>query len=314
MSKPNVALQSSMRRYSKFIRNSKWSFFLLRRDAIFSSLTFLFLMIMALFAPVIAVQNPFDLAGLDLFDAFTPPSWINQDDGRFLLGSDDQGRDVLSAIMYGLRTSLLVGFASLFLSMLIGIPVGLLSGYRGGFLDAILMRIADIQLSFPGILIALIIDGIARAALPPAVHRELAIFVLVLAIGLSHWVPFARTVRSAVLVQKRREYVQAAVIIGRHPIFIMVRHILPNILGPIIVLATINLGISILNEATLSFLGVGMPPDRPSLGTLISTGQNFLFSGEWWLVMFPGITLGLLILSINILGDWLRDVINPKIL
>jgi peptide/nickel transport system permease protein len=307
-------LKSLSRFFGSIANSPTWSLFVARRDAVFSATICLILIFTAVFAPIIAPQDPFDLATLDLFEAFTPPAWMDGGSTEYLLGSDDQGRDVLSAMMYGMRTSLIVGFSSLFLSMFIGVSIGLISGYGGGLVDSILMRIADIQLSFPGILIALIVDGVARAALPAAVHRELAIFVLIAAIGLSHWVPFARTVRGAVFVQKSKEYVQSAMIIGRSPTFITVRHILPNILGPIIVLATINLAISILNEATLSYLGVGMPPDEPSLGTLINTGQNFLFSGEWWLVIFPGLTLGLLIISINMIGDWLRDSINPKIL
>jgi peptide/nickel transport system permease protein len=267
----------------------------------------------ALLAPWIAPHNPFDLRTLNLLDAFTPPIWLDEGDARFLLGTDDQGRDVLSTIMYGARISLLVGFCSVVFAMALGVTLGLVSGYMGGAVDSLIMRIADVQLSFPAILIALLIDGIARAALPREAHDQVAIYVLILAIGVSGWVQYARTVRGSTLVEKNKEYVQAARVIGLHPAAIMMRHVLPNVLGPVLVIATIHLAIAIITEATLSFLGVGMPPTQPSLGTLINKGNDFLLSGEWWIAIFPGAALVMMALSVNLLGDWLRDALNPKL-
>jgi peptide/nickel transport system permease protein len=267
----------------------------------------------ALFAPLVAPSNPYDLAKLDLNDAFTPPAWAQDGDARFLLGSDDQGRDVLSTIIYGARVSLLVGFSAVAFMMVVGITLGLVSGYLGGALESVIMRIADIQLTFPSILIALLIDGISRAALPRELHSEIALYVVIFAIGIANWPQFARTVRGSTLIEKNKEYVQAARVIGLHPGLIMLRHVLPNVLGPVLVIATLNLGFAILAEATLSFLGVGVPPTQPSLGTLIRIGNDFLFSGEWWMTIFPGAALIILVLAVNLLGDWLRDALNPKL-
>jgi peptide/nickel transport system permease protein len=267
----------------------------------------------AVLAPWIAPHNPFDLKTLNLMDALTPPRWSEGGKAAFLLGTDDQGRDVLSAIMYGARVSLLVGLASVALALFLGVTLGLLAGYAGGKIDAFIMRVADVQLSFPAILIALLIDGVFRAALPRDAHSNVALFVLVLAIGLSNWVQYARTVRGSTMVEKNKEYVQAARVIGIPAFAIMLRHLLPNVLGPVLVLATINIATAILTEATLSFLGVGVPPTQPSLGTLIRIGNDFLFSGEWWITIFPGAALVTIVLSINLLGDWLRDALNPRL-
>ena len=267
----------------------------------------------ATFAGWIAPQNPFDLASLHLFDAFTPPAWHEDGSTRFLLGSDDQGRDVLSAILYGSRVSLLVGFSSVLLAASIGVTLGLISGYVGGAVDAVIMRVADVQLSFPAILVALLIDGVARGVLPRETHDELAIPVLILAIGLAGWVNYARTVRGSTMVEASKEYVQAARLVGISAPLIMLRHVLPNVMGPVLVIATIHLAVAVVTEATLSFLGVGVSPTRPSLGTLIRVGNDFLFSGEWWMTIFPGLALVLLVLSVNLLGDWLRDALNPKL-
>ena len=207
---------------------------------------------------------------------------------------------------------MLVGFASVVFSVVLGVGLGLLSGYAGGRLDALIMRIADIQLSFPAILIALLVFGVARGLIPPAHHEQIAVAVLILAIGLSNWAQYARTVRGSTLVEKNKEYVQSARVMGRSQFVIMTRHVLPNVAGPVLVIATINLALAVIEEATLSFLGVGMPPTQPSLGTLIRVGQQFLFSGEWWILFFPALALILLALSINLLGDWLRDALNPK--
>jgi len=267
----------------------------------------------AVLAPWIAPHNPFDLASISLNDAFSPPAWSERGRLTYPLGSDDQGRDVLSTIMYGARISLAVGVAAVIFSVVLGVSLGLLSGYVGGRLDAFIMRVADVQISFPAILIALLIDGIARVSLPTQAHDELAIPVLIFSIGISGWVQYARTVRGSTLVERNKEYVQAARVIGRAPMAIMLHHVLPNVMGPVLVIATINIATAIITEATLSFLGVGVPPTQPSLGTLIRIGNNFLFSGEWWITLFPGLALVVLVLSVNLLGDWLRDALNPKL-
>ncbi len=273
----------------------------------------LLLILSAILAPWIAPHDPFDPGSLSIMDSFYPPAWDDKGDPRFLLGSDDQGRDVLSTILYGMRISLAVGFSSVLLAMTIGITLGLVAGYAGGRVDSIIMRIADVQLTFPAILIALLIDGVARAMAGPRSYESIVFYVLVLSIGLSFWVQYARTVRGSVLVEKNKEYVMAARLIGLRPLAIMFKHILPNVLGPVMVIATINLALAIITEATLSFLGVGVPPTEPSLGTLIRIGNDFLFSGEWWITIFPGITLAVLALSVNLLGDWLRDALNPRL-
>ena len=264
-------------------------------------------------APLLAPHDPFDLASLQLMDAFKPPVWTAEGDATYPLGTDDQGRDVLSAIMYGARVSLMVGFSATIFATLLGVMVGLAAGYLGGTTDAVLMRVADIQLTFPSILVALLVDGIVRAALPREVHDQIALFVVIFAIGISEWPKFARTVRGSTLVERNKEYVLAARVIGLGKLPIMLRHVLPNVLGPVLVIGTLNLALAILAEATLSFLGVGVPPTQPSLGTLIRIGNDFLFSGEWWITIFPGISLIVMVLSVNLLGDWLRDALNPKL-
>ena len=267
----------------------------------------------AFLSPILAPHTPFDPATLSLSDGLKPPVFSADGDWTFPLGTDDQGRDVLSSIMYGTRLSLLVGFASVIVAMLLGITLGLLSGYLGGMVDAVIMRIADVQLTFPAILVALLIDGIVRGLISVQRHDEIAVFVIVGAIGLSFWVQYARTVRGSVMVEKSKEYVQAARVIGLSPLLIMVRHVLPNVTGPVLVIATLNLGLAIISEATLSFLGVGLPSTQPSLGTLIRLGNEVLQSGEWWITVFPGFTLAALVLAVNLLGDWLRDALNPKL-
>ncbi len=266
----------------------------------------------SLFAPWVSPHNPFDLATLNLSDARLPPAWMDGGTTKYLLGTDDQGRDLLSALFYGARLSLAVGFASVLLSLIVGVGLGLLSGFVGGKVDAFIMRVCDVMLSFPSILIALLINGVARAMFPNA-HDSLALGVLILAIALTGWVQYARTVRGSTLVERNKEYVQAARVIGVAPLRIMFRHVLPNVMGPVMVLATIQVAAAILTEATLSFLGVGVPPTSPSLGTLIRVGNDFLFSGEWWITIFPGLMLVLIALSVNLLGDWLRDALNPRL-
>lgn len=267
----------------------------------------------AIFAGVISPQNPFDPAELDLFDSRLPPIWDAMGTAPYLLGTDEQGRDMFSAIAYGLRISLAVGFLGVLLAATIGITLGLLAGYLGGIVDTVVMRVADVQLTFPAILIALLIDGVAKSVLGGQLNERTTLAVLVLAIGLSFWVQYARTVRGSVMVEKGKDYVAAAALIGLSAPVIMVRHVLPNVTGPVLVIATINLALAVITEATLSFLGSGMPDTMPSLGTLIRIGNNYLFSGEWWIVAFPGIALALLVLAINLLGDWLRDALNPKL-
>jgi peptide/nickel transport system permease protein len=282
--------------------------------ALVSGIVALIIVLAAGFAPLIAPHDPFDPSTLNLMNGFTPPMEPNAFTGEaFLLGTDDQGRDVFSTILYGARISLFVGFAAVLFAMTLGITLGLIAGYRGGWVDGLLMRIADVQLTFPSILLALLIFGVARGFIPPAYRETMAIWVLIVAIGLSEWVQYARVVRGATMVEKNKEYVQAARVIGAHPIKIMVRHILPNVMGPVLVIATIGLALAIIAEATLSFLGVGVPPTQPSLGTLIRIGQGFLFSGEWWILAFPSVALLALALSVNLLGDWLRDALNPRL-
>ena len=266
----------------------------------------------AIFASVIAPHNPFDLATLELSDSMLPPAWLEGGRAKYLLGTDEQGRDVLSALFYGARISLMIGGASVIASMLIGVSLGLLSGYVGGRIDGLIMRVCDVMLSFPSILIALLIAGVGRALFPQA-HDSLAFGVLILAIALPGWVQYARTVRGSTMVERNKEYVQAARVVGVPPLRIMRKHVLPNVLGPVLVLATIHLALAIQTEATLSFLGVGVSPTSPSLGTFINEGQKQLFSGAWWLVIFPGTMLLLIALSMNLFGDWLRDALNPRL-
>lgn len=269
--------------------------------------------VVALFAPLIAPHDPYDLSSVSLMDSFLPPVWAEGGDPRFLLGTDDQGRGILATIIYGSRISLAVGFASVIFAAVLGVSLGLIAGYAGGAVDAFIMRVAEVQLTFPAILIALLIDGVARGVLGSQAEGDLAFFVIILSIGLSFWVQYARTVRGSCMVEKNKEYVQAARVIGVRPSLVVLRHVLPNVLGPVLVIATITLALAIITEATLSFLGVGVPPTSPSLGTMIRIGNDFLFSGEWWITIFPGVALAALVLAVNLLGDWLRDALNPKL-
>ncbi len=281
--------------------------------AMISAFVLLLLLVSALFSRWIAPFNPFDLASLNLMDSLKPPVFMPDGEAAHALGTDDQGRDVLSGIMYGMRISVIVGASAVLFAVIVGVTVGLVAGYAGGLVDAVLMRVTDVQLSFPAILIALLVDGVVSAVLPRDMHEALTIYVLIFAIGISFWPQFARTVRGSTLVERSKEYVMAARVIGLSPARIMVTHILPNVMGPVLVIGTLTLGLAILSEATLSFLGVGLPPTQPSVGTLIRIGNDFLFSGEWWITIFPGISLVLMVLSINLLGDWLRDALNPRL-
>jgi len=281
--------------------------------AIISSSIFLIIFLCSFLAEIVAPYDPFDPLNISLMDAFIPPVWSEGGNANFFLGTDQQGRDMFSTMIYGSRISLIVGFSSIIFAMILGVSLGITAGYIGGKYETIVMRLTDVQLTIPSILMALLVDGIARAIISKSMHDEMAIYVLIFAIGISEWPQFARVTRASTLVEKNKEYISASKIIGLSNILIMFKHILPNILRPILVIATIGLALAIITESTLSFLGVGIPPTTPSLGTLIRFGNNFLFSGEWWITFFPAIFLVILALSINLLGDWMRDALNPKL-
>ena len=281
--------------------------------AIISSSIFLIIFLCSFLAEIVAPYDPFDPLNISLMDAFIPPVWSEGGNANFFLGTDQQGRDMFSTMIYGSRISLIVGFSSIIFAMILGVSLGITAGYIGGRYETIVMRLTDVQLTIPSILMALLVDGIARAIISKSMHDEMAIYELIFAIGISEWPQFARVTRASTLVEKNKEYISASKIIGLSNILIMFKHILPNILRPILVIATIGLALAIITESTLSFLGVGIPPTTPSLGTLIRFGNNFLFSGEWWITFFPAIFLVVLALSINLLGDWMRDALNPKL-
>ncbi|OKL43970.1 ABC transporter permease [Pseudovibrio exalbescens] len=300
-------------RIARIIDSDIFHSFIRSKVTVIAAIVTAIFMISALLAPWIAPHNPFDLAQISILDARVPPIGMDASDPSFLLGTDDQGRDMLSGILYGMRISLAVGFLSVAFAAVLGIFLGLVSGYVGGRTDAIIMRIAEVQLTFPAILIALLIDGIANGVFGNLDRERWAVWILTFSIGLSFWVQYARTVRGSTMVEKNKEYVQAARVIGIPSFIIMFRHVLPNVMGPVLVIATINLALAIITEATLSFLGVGVPATQPSLGTLIRIGNDFLFSGEWWIAIFPGLALAMLVLAVNLLGDWMRDALNPKL-
>ena len=298
---------------NKIITNDIGYSFVKSKIAVISTIVFLTILICSTFAELIAPYNPFDPVNVSLLDAFTPPVWVDGGSTNFVLGTDQQGRDMLSTIIYGSRISLIVGFASILFAMSLGTFLGVTSGFFGGRYEIIVMRFTDVQLTIPSILMALLVDGIARGFISKSLHNDMAIYVLIFAIGISEWPQFARVTRAATLVEKNKEYILASKIIGLSNFLIMFKHILPNILRPVLVIATIGLALAIITESTLSFLGVGVPPTTPSLGTLIRIGNDFLFSGEWWITFFPVIFLVVLALSINLLGDWMRDTLNPKL-
>jgi peptide/nickel transport system permease protein len=298
---------------ARFFDSDLWYSFCASRLVVLAGIITLLMVGAALLAPLIAPHDPYDLRSLNLMDSDLPPVWIQGGEARFLLGTDDQGRDILSTILYGTRSSLLIGIGSVLLAMVLGVSLGLWAGYAGGRIDSLIMRIADVQLTFPAILTALLIDGVALALVRSYRMEGGKFWILVLSIGLAYWVQYARTVRGMTLVEREKEYVQAARLIGLRPVRIMFQHLLPNVMSPVLVIATINLALAIITEATLSFLGVGLPPTEPSLGSMIQTGNKYLFSGSWWMVAFPGLTLALLALAVNLLGDWLRDALNPKL-
>jgi peptide/nickel transport system permease protein len=300
-------------RWQRFLDNDIVYSFLTTPGAMIAATVTLIAITATFAAPLIAPYNPFDPAQISLWDGKLPPAWTDGGSSAYLLGTDNQGRDMLSTILYGGRISILVGIAAVFLGMLLGVTLGVISGYFGGLTDTIIMRIADVQLTIPGILVAILINGIGRAALPLELREEFAIYVVIVAIGLTDWPQFARVARGATLVEAEKEYVQAAKLIGLPKFTIILRHILPNTLRPVLVIATIGLALAIIAEATLSFLGQGIPPTTPSLGTLIRVGNEFLFSGLWWITFFPAIALIILVFSVNLLGDWMRDALNPKL-
>ncbi len=267
----------------------------------------------AIFASWIAPFDPFDPAQINLWDGKLPPAWVDGGQPQYLLGTDNQGRDMLSTIIYGGRLSIIIGAAAVALGVAIGVTLGVISGYLGGLTDTIIMRFADVQFTIPGILLAILINGIARTALPPGVREDWSIYIVVFAIALSDWPQYARVARSSTLVEIQKEYVLSARVMGLPGWLIMIRHILPNILAPLTVLATIGLALAIISEATLSFLGQGVPPTTPSLGTLIRVGNEYLYSGLWWITFFPAIALVVLVFAVNMLGDWMRDALNPKL-
>jgi len=296
------------------IRDSDIVYSFLRSNVTIAAATVTIIIVLAaLLAPVLAPQDPYDLRQLSIIDSHIPPVWQKDGDARFLLGSDDQGRDVFSTILYGSRQSISIGVMATFFAAILGIALGLIAGYFGGTVDAFIMRAADIQATFPAILIAMLVDGTSRALFGSQRNDQVVFWVMVLSIGLSFWVQYARTVRGLTLVEKSKDYVLAARLIGIQPLLILFRHVLPNVVGPVLVIATINLALAIITEATLSFLGLGLPSTQPSLGTLIQIGQKYLFAGEWWIAIFPGITLAALVLAVNLLGDWLRDALNPRL-
>ncbi len=302
-----------MEAINRFFDGDVWYSFKRSPITIVAAVFALICILGAVLAPLIAPHNPYDLAQISLINSNLPPAWSEGGNPSFLLGTDQQGRDILSTIMYGSRVSLLVALCAVVIAIVMGVGLGLLAGYVGGRIDSLIMRLADIQLTFPSILVALLIAGVGRQFVPRDLQESLAIYVIILSISLTGWVQYARTVRGSTLVEKSKEYVQAARVIGVPRWTIMFRHVLPNVLGPVLVIATLNIATAILTEATLSFLGVGMPSTQPSLGTLISEGNNYLFSGEWWITVFPGLALIVMVISVNLLGDWLRDALNPKL-
>ena len=300
-------------RWKRFKDNDVvWSF-INSPGAMIAAAVTVFLILACILAPIIAPFDPFDPSQISLWDGKLPPAWIEGGQSQYFLGTDNQGRDMLSTILYGGRLSVLVGLAAVCLGMVLGVTLGVISGYVGGVTDAVIMRIADAQLTIPGILLAILINGVGRAFLPLELRQEFAVYVVIIAIGLTDWPQFARVARGATMVEANKEYVQSARIIGLPAWLIMIRHVLPNTLRPVLVIATIGLALAIIAEATLSFLGQGIPPTTPSLGTLIRVGNEYLFSGLWWITLFPAVALVVLVFAVNLLGDWMRDALNPKL-
>jgi peptide/nickel transport system permease protein len=302
-----------LRRWQLFLDGDIFYSFLKSPVTVIAALITTVYILAALFAPLVAPHNAYDLSSLSLMDALTPPVWYADGSANYLLGTDDQGRCILSTIIYGSRLSIAVGFAAVLFSGFLGVLLGLISGSAGGAIDALIMRVAEIQMTFPAILIALLVDGVFRGIMPVYALDDLAVYIVIFSIGVSSWPQYARTVRASTIVENNKEYVAAARVIGIHPAVIMFKHVLPNVMGPVLVIGTINLALAIILEATLSFLGVGIPPTQPSLGSMIRIGNDFLFSGDWWITVFPGAVLAVLVLAVNLLGDWMRDAFNPRL-
>ena len=308
-----MSQSQTLSRWARIRQSDLVYYFLKDKVAMVCMAVFLGYVALALLSPWIAPHDPYDQASYDIMDAELPPSWLEGGDERFLLGTDNQGRDILSTMLYGSRVSLTIGVFAVGLQLVLGIVIGLFAGYAGGRIDNLLMRFADVQLSFSTMMVAIIVSAIFQAALGGEFYSQYAILMLVVIIGISEWPQYARTIRASVLAEKKKEYVEAARVMGFKAPRIMFRHILPNCLSPILVISTVQVANAIMSEAALSFLGLGMPVDKPSLGSLISIGFNYMFSGSWWITAFPGLCLVVLVLVINLLGDWLRDVFNPKI-
>jgi peptide/nickel transport system permease protein len=307
------AVQAVPSRWERFKQSDFLYYFKRDKVAMTSFTVFMVILVMSLASPLIAPHNPYDLSTIDIMDAELPPSWMEDGDATFPLGTDEQGRDILSTILYGSRLSLTIGFAAVGLQLLLGTVIGLSAGYFGGRVDSFLMRFADVQLSFSTMMVAIIVSAIFKASFGSEFFSQYAVLMLVVIIGIAEWPQYARTIRASVLAEKKKEYVEAARVMGFKAPRIMFRHILPNCLSPILVISTVQVANAIMSEAALSFLGLGLPVDQPSLGALISIGFKYIFSGAWWITAFPGLVLITLVLVINLLGDWLRDVFNPKI-
>lgn len=307
----NIALAPS--NWQRFKSSDFVYYFKKDKVAITSFIVFAFILLMAISSPVIAPTNPYDLTSIDIMDSELPPVWMEDGDKRFLLGTDEQGRDILSTILYGSRLSLTIGFLAVGLQLVLGIIIGLSAGYFGGKIDSFLMRFADVQLSFSTMMVAIIVSAIFKTTFGTEFYSQYAVIMLVVIIGFAEWPQYARTIRASVLAEKKKEYVEAALVMGFRAPKIMFRHILPNCLSPILVISTVQIANAIMSEAALSFLGLGLPVEQPSLGSLISMGFNYIFSGAWWITAFPGLVLITLVLVINLLGDWLKDMFNPKV-
>ncbi len=302
-----------MSNFKKFLASDFWYSFSKDWVAVISTIILIILFVGAFGAPIIAPHTPYDGATISIMDSELPPIWMEGSDSRFILGTDDQGRDIFSAMLYGMRVSLIIGFGSVILQIFLGIVIGLAAGYGSSRLDNFLMRFADVQLSFSSYMVAIFFGAVIMSAVGVGGYEKIAVPFLILVIAISEWPKMARTVRGSVLAEKRKEYVEAARVVGFSSVRIVFRHILPNCLTPILVISTLQVAQAVMTEAALSFIGLGMPVTQPSLGTLIRSGFDYFFSGYWWITLFPGILLVLLSLSINLLGDWLRDYLNPKI-
>jgi peptide/nickel transport system permease protein len=298
--------------WRRFRRQQLWRQLKANKVAMLSSCVLLLLLLIGLLAPWLSPFDPADLTQQSIMDAELPPAWYGQGDSRYLLGTDGLGRDLLSSVMHGIRTSLWVGFWAVLLQLCLGTILGLCAGYFGGWVDRIVMRLADLQLTFSSLMLAILVLAITRAAIGPQEYHLWSPWLLVLVLGLADWPQYARTLRASVLNEKHKDYVAAAQVLGFSSRHIMVLHILPNTLSPLLVIATLQVAHVILAEAALSFLGIGMAYGNPSLGGMIGSGFEYMLSGLWWITLVPGLALVLLLLSINLVADWLRDALDPK--